>query len=99
MLDQPRTQESDQGASYLGPEFSQESINEVLDAKGAVYEVAESEEDLCEKVAGLIADENVIGWFQGRMEFGPRALGGRSILGDPRSPEMQKTLNLKVKYR
>lgn len=99
LLDNPRTQESDQGASYLGPAFSQESINAVLDAKGAVYEVAEDDEALCQQVAELIADENVIGWFQGRMEFGPRALGARSILGDARSEEMQKTMNLKIKFR
>lgn len=99
LLDNPRNKDSDQGASYLGPSFSQEIINAILDAKGAVYEVAETEEELCDKVAGLIAEEKVIGWFQGRMEFGPRALGARSILGDARSEKMQKTMNLKIKFR
>ncbi len=99
LLDNPRNQDSEQGASYLGPAYSQESINAILDAKGAVYEVAESEDALCDEVADLIAKENVIGWFQGRMEFGPRALGARSILGDARSEKMQKTMNLKIKFR
>jgi carbamoyltransferase len=99
LLDHPRTRESDQGASYLGPAFSQDEINAVLDAQGAVYEVADTEDALCDQVADLIADEKVIGWFQGRMEFGPRALGARSILGDARSEEMQKTMNLKIKFR
>ena len=84
--------------SYLGPSYSQEDIEARLDGAGAVYESLD-EEALIGATADAIADGQAIGWFQGRMEFGPRALGGRSILGDPRSPTMQKMLNLKVKYR
>ncbi|MDD9928126.1 MAG: carbamoyltransferase [Rhodospirillaceae bacterium] len=84
--------------SYLGPEFSQAEIEARLEAEGATFETVD-EATLIARVADALADEKAIGWFQGRMEFGPRALGGRSILGDPRSPSMQKTLNLKVKYR
>jgi len=84
--------------SYLGPEYSQKEIEEHLDKAGAKYEIFK-DEDLLDKTAIDLANEQAIGWFQGRMEFGPRALGGRSILGDPRSEKMQKNLNLKVKYR
>ncbi len=84
--------------SYLGPTYSQEDIERRLLAEGAKFNVV-SESDLIDQVAGALANDHAIGWFQGRMEFGPRALGGRSILGDPRTPSMQKTLNLKVKYR
>jgi len=84
--------------SYLGPEYSQKDIEEHLDKAGAKYEIFKDQE-LLEKTATDLSNEEVIGWFQGRMEFGPRALGGRSILGDPRSEKMQKNLNLKVKYR
>ena len=84
--------------SYLGPQFSNEQIESELQAAGAVYERL-SELQLIEEVAQALAEEQAVGWFQGRMEFGPRALGGRSILADPRSPVMQKTLNLKVKFR
>jgi len=84
--------------SYLGPEFSQKEIEEQLDKAGAKYEIFKDEE-LLDKTATDLSKEEAIGWFQGRMEFGPRALGGRSILGDPRSEKMQKNLNLKVKYR
>jgi carbamoyltransferase len=84
--------------SYLGPEFSQKEIEEQLDKAGAKYETFKDEE-LLDKTATDLSKEEAIGWFQGRMEFGPRALGGRSILGDPRSEKMQKNLNLKVKYR
>ncbi|MDC0126530.1 hypothetical protein OAH96_00870 [Candidatus Pelagibacter sp.] len=84
--------------SYLGPEYSQKEIEEQLDKAGAKYEIFKDEE-LLDKTATDLSNEEVIGWFQGRMEFGPRALGGRSILGDPRSEKMQKNLNLKVKYR
>jgi len=96
----PRTidnEDSMQG-SYLGPEYSQKEIEEYLDKAGAKYEIFKDEE-LLDKTATDISNEEAIGWFQGRMEFGPRALGGRSILGDPRSEKMQKNLNLKVKYR
>ena len=91
--------EGDQGNSWFGPEFKTEEITKFLDGEEAVYEVCASEEELCEKVAQLIADEKVIGWFQDRMEFGPRALGARSILGDARSEKMQRTMNLKIKFR
>ena len=84
--------------SYLGPEYSAEQIREQLDAMGAKYTVLDND-TLLPKTAQLLADENVIGWFQGRMEFGPRALGGRSIIGDPRSAKMQSVMNLKIKYR
>ena len=84
--------------SYLGPEYQQKEIEKQLDAAGAKYEIFKDEE-LLEKTSADIANEEAIGWFQGRMEFGPRALGGRSILGDPRSEKMQKNLNLKVKFR
>ena len=84
--------------SYLGPEYSQKVIEEQLDNVGAKYEILEDYE-LIDKTATELSKEKVVGWFQGRMEFGPRALGGRSILGDPRSERMQKNLNLKVKYR
>ena len=84
--------------SYLGPEFSNTEIETELKACGAVYKKL-SENELIEQVATALSDEKAIGWMQGRMEFGPRALGGRSIIADPRSPFMQKQLNLKVKYR
>lgn len=86
-----------QGA-YLGPEFAQADIEKRLAAAGAKFEVL-NESALVERAAADLADGLALGWFQGRMEFGPRALGGRSILGDARSPAMQKTLNLRVKYR
>jgi len=88
----------DMQGSYLGPEYSQKKIEEELDNVGAKYKIL-NEEDLIDKTAQDLSAGEAIGWFQGRMEFGPRALGGRSILGDPRSSEMQKNLNLKVKYR
>nr|NIP94870.1 hypothetical protein [Akkermansiaceae bacterium] len=91
--------EGDQGNSWFGPSFETGEITGFLDGEEAVYEVCESDEALCERVAGLIADEKVVGWFQGRMEFGPRALGARSILGDARSEKMQRTMNLKIKFR
>ncbi len=86
-----------QGA-YLGPSYSQKVIEEDLARCGANFRTVSSEE-LLEETAGALSQGKAVGWFQGRMEFGPRALGARSILGDPRSETMQKTLNLKVKYR
>ena len=83
---------------YLGNEFTQEEIEKELIFLGANFETLEYK-DIIKKTAELLSEENAIGWFQGRMEFGPRALGARSILGDPRSDKMQKNLNLKVKYR
>jgi carbamoyltransferase len=84
--------------SYLGPVFAQAEIEQRLRAAGAVF-TAMSTEEMLAATAAALAEEKAVGWFQGRMEFGPRALGGRSILGDPRSASMQSTLNLKVKYR
>lgn len=84
--------------SYLGPEFAQADIEARLAAAGARFTVATGD-DMIAQVAKALSDGKAVGWMQGRMEFGPRALGGRSILGDPRSPSMQKVLNLKVKYR
>ena len=84
--------------SYLGPEFTDEEIEFDLKKYGAVYKKYD-ETGMINSVAELLADEKAIGWMQGRMEFGPRALGGRSIIADPRSHKMQKQLNLKVKYR
>jgi carbamoyltransferase len=84
--------------AYLGPEFSPEEIEAYMDSVGAVYRRMERQ-PLLEKAADLLASENVVGWFQGRMEFGPRALGARSILGDPRSPAMQEQMNVKIKFR
>ena len=88
----------DMQGSYLGPDYTQKQIEEMLDEVGAKYKTLD-EKDLIEKTAQSLSEGEAIGWFQGRMEFGPRALGNRSILGDPRSPDMQKNLNLKVKYR
>jgi len=84
--------------TYLGPEFSNDEIASELNACGAVYE-KRSESELIDEIAEALTDNKAVGWMQGRMEFGPRALGGRSIIADPRSPIMQKQLNLKVKYR
>jgi|TARA_B100000959_G_scaffold162790_1_gene170507 carbamoyltransferase len=84
--------------SYLGPNFSQKQIEEQLKKAGANFEIMK-EEELIRKTSESLLKGDAIGWFQGRMEFGPRALGGRSILADPRSSEMQKNLNLKVKFR
>ena len=83
---------------YLGPSFPQDDIEARLHKIGARFTSHDDDEALDETVAAL-CDEKVVGWFQGRMEFGPRALGGRSIIGDPRSSKMQKTMNLKIKYR
>ncbi len=88
----------DMRGSYLGTEYDQEEIEKELSSLGANFKTSEYE-DLIDKTAEFLSNEKAIGWFQGRMEFGPRALGGRSILGDPRSDKMQKNLNLKVKYR
>jgi len=88
-----------QSGSLLGPRYEDAEIRTYLDSAGAVYREFQSDQDLCDFVARLIAEQRVVGWFQGRMEFGPRALGSRSILGDPRSPAMQSTMNLKIKFR
>ena len=88
----------DMQGSYLGPEYTQREIEKELKTIGAKFEIL-TEDNLINKTAEELSKGNAIGWFQGRMEFGPRALGGRSILGDARSSDMQKILNLKVKYR
>ena len=85
--------------AYLGPDFSDRDIENVARKYDAKYKKFDDFSELCNKTADLLNNDTVIGWFQGRMEFGPRALGNRSILGDPRCPEMQKKLNLKIKYR
>ncbi len=84
--------------AYLGPSFEPDDIQARLDTLGAVYKRLE-QGDLIDQAADVLASEKVLGFFDGRMEFGPRALGARSILGDPRSPAMQKTMNLKIKFR
>lgn len=84
--------------SYLGPRFSDNDIQRQLDAMGARYQKLD-DQSLFTRLAEIMEKENVVGWFQGRMEFGPRALGGRSIIGDPRSAKMQSVMNLKIKYR
>lgn len=84
--------------AYLGPEFSEDEIEQYLKSVGAKYKKL-SREDLIESTARILADEKIVGWFNGRMEFGPRSLGNRSIIGDPRSPRMQAQMNLKIKFR
>tara|TARA_Y100000817_G_scaffold46051_1_gene32187 strand:+ start:2504 stop:4321 length:1818 start_codon:yes stop_codon:yes gene_type:complete len=84
--------------SYLGPEYNNQQIKNYLDQNNFHYKKL-TDKELPEKIADLIAQQNVIGWFQGRMEYGPRALGSRTIIGDARSPEMQKKINLKIKFR
>ena len=84
--------------AYLGPSFSDEAIEQFLVKIGAPFERLDRD-GLSQRVAGILADEKIVGWFDGRMEFGPRALGARSILGDPRSPRMQAQMNIKIKFR
>src|SRR5205085_63677 len=79
--------------------FSSAAIQKFLTEKGVPHDHFADEDDLLEHVAGLMAEEKIVGWFNGRMEFGPRALGARSIIGDPRSPSMQATMNVKIKFR
>ena len=101
VLGRPRQADGKRDAmrgAYLGPEFSRDQIAQFLDSNDCVYTEL-SNERWAPTLASLVADGNVVGLFQGRMEFGPRALGNRSILGDPRSPEMQSVLNLKIKFR
>ncbi len=102
LLQQPRTAkvETDgQRGSFLGPTWTDDEIAAVLQHVGAVATKASTDDELCDRVAEWLSQGCVVGWFQGRMEFGPRALGGRSILGDARNTEMQSTMNLKVKFR
>jgi carbamoyltransferase len=84
--------------AYLGPEFSEHEIEQFLASKGAAYERLDRN-TMLSRVAEILADEKIVGWFNGRLEFGPRALGARSILGDPRSPHMQAQMNIKIKFR
>jgi len=84
--------------SYLGPKYDSDTIREYLDNNDFPYKQYDDEE-LIRTIVGYLKEEKVVGWFQGRMEFGPRALGGRSIIGDPRSPKMQSIMNLKIKFR
>jgi carbamoyltransferase len=101
-FDQPRVvgdRGDSQSGSYLGPKFSNDEIGAYLRKSGAPATMLSDDDELCTHVAELIEEGKVVGWFQGRMEFGPRALGARSILGDPRNREMQTTMNLKIKYR
>jgi len=92
--------EQDQmSGSYLGPDFSEKEIMQMNKKVKASYQLHDNFSQLTEEISSKLAEGNVVGWFQGRMEFGPRALGNRSILGDSRNPDMQKKLNLKIKYR
>ncbi|MCH9035274.1 MAG: carbamoyltransferase [Planctomycetes bacterium] len=97
VLGNPRTFRMDH--ALWGPSFSNEEIMSSLDEMGAVYEVVKNEEDLLQRTAQMIADGKVVGWFQGRLEFGPRALGSRSLLADARSNKMKDVINAKVKFR
>jgi carbamoyltransferase len=101
LLDHPRRPEpgDSQDGSLLGPAFAADEIRRFLEGRNAPFRRFDTEGELCDRVAEMIRRQQVVGWFQGRMEFGPRALGGRSILADPRSSEMQRTLNLKIKFR
>ena len=101
MLGNPRTVNpmDSQRGSLLGPRFSNEDIQAFLDSIGAKYRRFDDEDEFCDHVADLMASEKVVGWLQGRMEFGPRALGCRSIIGDARSESMQSVMNLKIKFR
>jgi carbamoyltransferase len=101
LLDNPRTPDDpdSQQGSLLGPAFDSAQVTQSLDVLGAKYRRCRDESELIRHTVDLLAAEKVVGWFQGRMEFGPRALGARSILGDARSPKMQATMNLKIKFR
>ena len=101
LLDKPRAAQpgDSQSGSLLGPQFSDDEIAAFLDSIRAKYRRFDDDDALCDYVSDLMAQEKVVGWCQGRMEFGPRALGGRSILGDARSRQMQSVMNLKIKFR
>ena len=101
LLEKPRAPRipDGQGGSFLGPAFAADEIRQWLAKEGVPHQNFASDTDLYNYVADLLNSEQVVGWFQGRMEFGPRALGGRSILGDPRSVRMQATMNVKIKFR
>jgi carbamoyltransferase len=101
LLDEPREAQlaDSQFGSLLGPEYSESEIRATLDAAGAVYQTFDDDEKLIDRIAGLISEQKVVGHFADRAEFGPRALGSRSIIGDARSTEMQSVMNLKIKFR
>ncbi len=101
IMDKPRVPETPDGqrGSYLGPDFTHEQITSYLDSVSAKYTLVEDESELAGRIAGMLDQGKVVGHFHGRMEFGPRALGNRSILGDARSPETQTVMNLKIKFR
>src|SRR5262249_32635747 len=102
LLENPRTVNRCADAMHgarLGPAFTDLEVRTALDQAGAKYTMYADDESLCERVAELMTREMVIGWFQNRMEFGPRALGARSIIGDARSPALQSTMNVKIKFR
>jgi carbamoyltransferase len=101
LLEKPRTAKAEDfmEGSYLGPEPGDTTTQSFLEREGAKFRHLPEEDRLCEEVAGLIAAEKVVGWVNGRMEFGPRALGARSILGDARSEKMQTQMNVKIKFR
>jgi hypothetical protein len=102
LLQKPRhvaTSQDFQKGSFLGPRYEPDDIRKLLNEKGAVYLHFRDESELLDHVAQQMAEEKVVGWLHGRMEFGPRALGARSLLGDPRSPRIQATMNLKIKFR
>ncbi len=101
LLERPRVLQSPDGqaGSLLGPAFDDSQIAETLKSQSAEFIKCDSDEELCERIAKLLSEQMVVGWFQGRMEFGPRALGARSILGDARNPKMQSVMNLKIKFR
>jgi len=101
VLDQDRvvSHTDSQSGSLLGPRFDDGDTELLLDALYARYEYLSDEDELLNRVARILAEEKVVGWFSGRMEYGPRALGNRSIIGDPRSARMQQTMNLKIKFR
>ncbi len=95
----PERPHDHQHGSLLGPTYTDDQLSAFLESHEAVYRRFDDDQSLCDYVAGLLADEQVVGWFQGRMEFGPRALGARSILGDARSATMQSVMNRKIKFR
>jgi carbamoyltransferase len=101
LLEKPRQPAANdsQSGSFLGPRFSNGEIERALDAKGISGNRVDDEELLLKQIVEALTEGKVVGWFQGRMEYGPRALGARSILGDARNPEMQAVMNLKIKYR
>ena len=101
LLERPRQHRASdsQKGSFLGPSFDTSEVCRRLDRLGAKYSRVATEDELIDRVVDLLTQEKIVGWFQGRMEFGPRALGARSIIGDPRSPKMQATMNLKIKFR